>query len=53
MNYRHILSKGSLILKKNRIIKYNYEAEFLLCYALNKSRENILLNLEQEVNLIT
>ncbi len=50
MNYRHILSKGSLILKKNRIINYNYEAEFLLCYALNKSRENILLNLEQEVN---
>ena len=56
MNYRECLEKGVLILKKNSILTANIDAEMLLCYSINKSREQILLNLddilkEKQINL--
>ena len=50
MNYRNIINKGALILKKNSILTANLDAEILLSISLNKSREKILLNLEKELN---
>ena len=52
MNYRNILLRGTTILKKNNLANADIDAEFLLSYSLNKSRENILLNLDEKVNLI-
>ena len=46
MNYRHIIERGSKILKKNSIITANIDAELLLSISLKVSREKILLNLE-------
>ncbi len=51
MNYRNILLRGSTILKKNNLANADIDAECLLSYSLNKSRENILLNLNEKVNL--
>tara|TARA_Y100000591_G_C21833243_1_gene700932 strand:- start:403 stop:1248 length:846 start_codon:yes stop_codon:yes gene_type:complete len=51
MNYRNIIDKGISILKKSSISSYSFDAEFLLSISLNKSRENILLNLEDEIDL--
>tara|TARA_B100000029_G_scaffold435864_1_gene450122 strand:+ start:169 stop:1014 length:846 start_codon:yes stop_codon:yes gene_type:complete len=50
MNYRNIINKGALILKKNSILTANLDAEILLSVLLNKSREKILLNLEKELS---
>ena len=50
MNYRNIINKGSLILKNNSIVNADIDAELLLSISLNKSREKILLNLEEELN---
>ena len=49
MNYRHIIERGSKILKKNSIITANIDAELLLSISLKVSREKILLNLENEL----
>ena len=50
MNYRNIINKGALILKKNSILTANLDAEILLSISLNQPREKILLNLEKELN---
>ena len=51
MNYRNIIDKGISILKKSSISSCGFDAEFLLSISLNKSRESILLNLEDEIDL--
>ena len=51
MNYRNILLRGTTILKKNNLANADIDAECLLSYSLNKSRENILLNLDEKINL--
>ena len=50
MNYRNILNKGASILRKNSILTSGIDAELLLSISINKSRERILLNLEEEIN---
>ncbi len=50
MNYRILLDKGTSILKKNNIFTACIDAEILLSISLNKSREKILLNLEEKLN---
>ena len=50
MNYRNILNKGASILRKNSILTSGIDAELLLSISINKSREIILLNLEEEIN---
>ena len=50
MNYRILLDKGTSILKKNNIFTAGIDAEILLSISLNKSREKILLNLEEKLN---
>jgi len=50
MNYRNIINKGSSILKKNSILTADIDAETLLALSLNKSRESILLNLDNKLN---
>ena len=49
MNYRECLEHGVSILKKNSISTANIDAETLLCFSLNKSREEILLNLDYKI----
>ena len=51
MNYRNILQKGSLILKKSLILSSQFESELLLSLSLNKSRDKILLNLEENLTV--
>ena len=50
MNYRNILNKGTSILRKNSILTSGIDAELLLSILINKSRERILLDLEEEIN---
>ena len=50
MNYRQILNRGTKILKENFIDTANIDAEILLSISLKKSREKILLNLEDKLN---
>ncbi len=45
MNYLSSLNYGNKILKSNNIISYKIDSELLLARALNKSREEILTNL--------
>ena len=45
MNYLSSLNYGNKILKSNNIISYKLDSELLLAKALNKSREDILTNL--------
>ena len=50
MNYRNILNKGTSILRKNLISTSGIDAELLLSISISKSRERILLDLEEEIN---
>ena len=50
MNYRNIIKTGVSILKNSRIINPNIDAEILLSVCLNKSREDILLNLGDKIS---
>jgi len=50
MNYRNIIKNGTSILKNNHIINPNIDAEILLSVCLKKSREDILLNLEDKIS---
>ena len=50
MNYRNILDKGLNILKKNSIFSADLDTQLLLSKSINKSREEILLNLDKELN---
>ena len=45
MNYLSSLNYGNKILKSNNIISYKLDSELLLARALNKSREDVLTNL--------
>ena len=48
MNYRTSINKGALILRKNLIPTASLDAEILFSISINKSREQILLNLENK-----
>jgi release factor glutamine methyltransferase len=50
MNYRNIINKGASILRKNTVSTANLDAEILLSKSLNKTREEIILNLEEKLN---
>ena len=52
MNYRNIISKGKSILKKYSIFNAGIDSELLLSISLNKSRQKILLNLEEKLDQI-
>ena len=49
MNYRNIINKASSELKKNSIDSADIDAELLLSLSLNKTKENILLNLDKKL----
>ena len=51
MNYRNIINKGAFILRNNAILTANLDAEILLSNLLNKTREEIILNLEEKLNV--
>ena len=51
MNYRNIINKGASILRNNAILTANLDAEILLSNSLNKTREEIILNLEEKLNV--
>ena len=50
MNFRKIINNGTLILRDNLISSAGLDAEILLSLSLNKTREEILLNLEDKLN---
>ena len=50
MNYQEILIKGSRILRTNNIKSYNLDCELILSKVLNKTREEILFNLNNKIN---
>ena len=50
MNTLQILNKGSSILKIQKIKSFQLDSELLLSKALNRKRENILINLDQEID---
>ncbi len=50
MNFRVILNKGTSILRNNSISTPNIDAELLLSKLIKKSREKILLNLDEKIN---
>ena len=49
MNCFQIIKTGSEFLKKNSIETHIIDSEILLSKVLNKSREEILINLEQKL----
>ena len=50
MNYQEILNKGIRILKASNIKSSSLDCELILSKVLNKKREEILINLKNEVN---
>jgi len=50
MQYLEILNKGSQILRANNIKSPNLDCELILSKVLNKSREEILVNLNNKIN---
>ena len=50
MQILDLINSGSLQLKKNNILSHKLDSEILLSKILNKSREEILLNLNQRVD---
>ena len=50
MNYQEILDKGSQDLKDKNIKSSNLDCELILSKVLNKSREEILINLNNQIN---
>tara|TARA_Y100001970_G_scaffold156268_1_gene191229 strand:- start:374 stop:1219 length:846 start_codon:yes stop_codon:yes gene_type:complete len=50
MNYRVILNKGTSILRNNSILTPSIDAELLLSKLIKKSREKILLNLDEKIS---
>jgi len=50
MNYQEILNKGSQILRIKNIKSSNLDCELILSKILNKSREEILINLNNKIN---
>jgi len=49
MQILDLINKGSLRLKKNNILSHKLDSEILLSKTLSKSREQVLLNLNQQV----
>ena len=50
MNYQEILSKGSITLAKKKIMNSTLDSELILSKVLNKSREEILINLNDKID---
>ena len=50
MKISEVIKKGSKLLKEKNIPTYILDSELLLSKSLNKSREEILINLEQNIN---
>ena len=50
MNYQEILNKGSLTLAKKKILNSSLDSELILSKVLNKSREEILINLNDKID---
>ena len=50
MNYQEILNIGNQILKDNNIKSSKLDSELILSKILNKTREEILLNLDDKIN---
>ena len=50
MQILDLINSGSLQLKRNNILSHKLDSEILLSKILNKSREEILLNLNQKVD---
>ena len=50
MNYQEILSIGNKFLKDNNIKSSNLDCELILSKILNKTREEILTNLDNKIN---
>ena len=50
MNVSKILKNGSNLLRKNKISSHILDSEILLSKTLNKTREEILINLEKKIN---
>ena len=50
MKYQEILNKGSQILTTNKIKHPNLDCELILSKVLNKSREEILINMNNNID---
>ena len=50
MNYQKLLNEGTNFLKTGNIVKPEFDCELLLSRALNKKREEILINLRNKIN---
>ena len=50
MQILQLINDGSIKLKKNNIFSHKLDSEILLSKALNKTREEILINLNQDVD---
>tara|TARA_B100002052_G_scaffold51357_1_gene44469 strand:+ start:216 stop:446 length:231 start_codon:yes stop_codon:yes gene_type:complete len=50
MKYQEILNKGSQILRAENIKSSNLDCELILSKVLNKTREEILINLNNSLN---
>ncbi|MFL2886481.1 MAG: peptide chain release factor N(5)-glutamine methyltransferase [Candidatus Pelagibacter sp.] len=50
MKYHEILLKGNQVLKANKIKNSNLDCELMLSKVLNKTREEILINLNNKIN---
>ena len=44
-----LINYGTIVLKKSKITSYRLDSELLLSKVLNKNREEILINLDQEI----
>ncbi len=49
MDYKTAIDKGTSLLRKNSILNASLDAELLLSISLDKTREEILLNLENQI----
>ena len=50
MKYQEVLNRGSRILKSNNIQSSNLDCELILSKVLSKTREEILINLNNKIN---
>ena len=50
MNTLKLINEGSNKLKQSNIISHQLDSEILLSKVLNKTRENLLINLEQNID---
>ena len=51
MNTLKLINEGSYKLKQSNIISHQLDSEILLSKVLNKTRENLLINLEQNIDM--